>query len=212
MGIVLEDDCLPHPDFFPYCKELLLKYKDVDKVKWITGSNFHVPDGESDTSYYFSAYNHVWGWASWKRVWREYHFDLNDFDKKEVYRKVDQYFDSLRERCYWKNRFLIIRNHKVAAKSRISAWDYQAKFSMWMKDGLSIIPKRNLIKNIGFGDNATHTIKRSMKFETEPLLPLKFNDEIVQDKVLDLKYHNKIIYKPLWKYPLLHIKYLIESL
>ena len=83
---------------------------------------------------------------------------------------------------------------------------------MWMKDGLSIIPKRNLIKNIGFGDNATHTIKRSMKFETEPLLPLKFNDEIVQDKVLDLKYHNKIIYKPLWKYPLLHIKYLIESL
>lgn len=211
MGIILEDDCLPHPDFFPYCKELLLKYKDVDKVKWISGSNFGIKIENADLSYYFSANIFVWGWASWKRVWKDFHYDLNDFDKKEVFAKIDSYFDSLGQRCYCKNRFLIIRSKKVAAKRRINSWAYPATFSIWMKDGLSIVPQKNLIKNIGFGDDATHTTSNAIIFETEPILPLEFNEEIVQDKMSDLQYYKRIIYKPLWKYPLLHIKYLIEK-
>lgn len=81
MGIVLEDDCLPHPDFFQYCKELLIKYKDVDKVKFISGTNFDIKSNQTDASYYFSAYIHVWGWASWRRVWKDYHYNLSDFQK-----------------------------------------------------------------------------------------------------------------------------------
>ncbi|HNY63379.1 MAG TPA: nucleotide-diphospho-sugar transferase [Bacteroidales bacterium] len=212
MGIVLEDDCLPHPDFFPYCQELLLKYKDVDQVKWISGSNINVKDKNLDSSYYFSAYNHVWGWASWKRVWQDYHYDLNDFDKKEVYAKIDNYFDSLGARCYWKNRFLIIRSKKVALKRGINTWDYQATFSIWMKDGLTILPQNNLIKNIGFGEDATHISTTDLVFETEPILPLKHNEEIAQYKILDLKCYKEAFYKPLWKYPLLYVKYLIDLL
>ena len=212
MGIVLEDDCLPHPDFFPYCKELLLKYKDVDQIKCISGGNHNIKSEKIASSYRFSAYNYVWGWASWSRVWREYHYNLNDFDKKEIYGKIDNYFDTLGERLYWKNRFLIIRNQKVARRRGINSWAYPATFSIWMKDGLSIVPQKNLIKNIGFGDDATHTTSNAIIFETEPILPLEFNEEIVQDKMSDLQYYKRIIYKPLWKYPLLHIKYLIESL
>lgn len=210
MGIVLEDDCLPHPDFFPYCKELLLKYKDEDQIKWISGNNYQIQSKETDASYYFSAYNHVWGWASWKRVWKDYHYDLNDFNKNEVYEKINHYFESLGERWYWKNRFQIIRNQKIAIKRGINTWDYQATFSIWMKNGLSILPQKNLISNIGFGNDATHTSSKKLTFSTDFIFPLYHNKIQLQDKNVDYIYYKKYIYKPLWKYPLLKFKLLIE--
>lgn len=212
MGIVLEDDCLPHPDFFQYCKELLLKYKDTEIIKWISGNNFELQSKNTTASYYYSAYNHVWGWASWRRFWKDYHYNLNDFSKREVYKKIEKYFITLGERLYWKNRLQIIKNKKIAQKRGINTWDYQATFSMWMKNGLSILPQKNLISNIGFGVDATHTSTKQLAFTTKPILPLHHNPAIIQDKKVDYEYYKNFIYKPLWKYPLLKIKLLIESI
>jgi len=212
MGIVLEDDCLPHPDFFGYCRELLFKYKDSDKIHWIAGNNFDISSRLTDASYYYSAYNHVWGWASWRRVWKDYHYEISDFSKKEICHKIDNYFNTLGERLYWKNRFQIIKNKKIAQKRGINTWDYQATFSMWMKNGLSILPQKNLISNIGFGVDATHTSTKQLTFTTKPILPIEHNLEIIQDKKVDYQYYKNFIYKPLWKYPLLKIKLLIESI
>jgi len=212
MGIVLEDDCLPHPDFFPYCKDLLLKYKDVDQIKWISGNNCNIKSSKTDSSYYFSAYNHVWGWASWKRVWNDYHFEVADFKKKLVYKKIDQYFFTLSERLFWKNRYEIIAHKKVREKRKINTWDYQATFSIWIKDGISIIPQSNLITNIGFGIDSTHSFKNNLYFKTDSILPIRHNEKFNIDHEADLLFYKNIIYKPLWKYPLLWIKTWMEKL
>ena len=211
MGITLEDDCLPHPDFFPYCEELLIKYKNNETIKWIAGSNYNFFNNDTNYSYIFSKYPFVTGWASWKRVWSDYHYDINVFSKKEMYKKIDENFSTLGERLYWKNRFEIIRNPKIAKKRGISAWDYQNLFSIWMKDGLTIIPQKNLVTHIGIGPDATHVSSSDMSFPSFPILPLIHNETINQNKKVDLLYYKKMIYKPLWKYPLLWIKTWLEK-
>ena len=213
MGIVLEDDCIPHSDFFPYCKELLFKYQKVEQIKWIAGNNCNIESKLSHASYYFSKYPHVWGWASWRRVWKDYKFDLNGFPKNEIFEKIDSIFSTCGEKLFWKNRFEIMKSNKVAKKRGISAWDYQNVFSMWMKDGLAILPQKNLITNIGFGSDATHTItNNNQSIPSFPILPIIHNFNIIQDKEADLLYYKNFVYKPLWKYPLLKVKLLIDKL
>lgn len=211
MGIVLEDDCLPHSDFFPFCKELLLQYQDMDQVKWISGNNCNIKSNKTDSSYYFSAYNHVWGWASWRRVWNEYHYDISEFNKRSIYKNINYYFHTLSERLFWKNRFQIISNEKVRKKRKINTWDYQSTFSIWMKNGVSIIPQSNLITNIGFGEDSTHTFNNKLQFQFKPILPILHNPVIKIDHEADRQFYKNIIYKPLWKYPLLGIKTWLEK-
>src|SRR5512139_3287315 len=71
-AIILEDDCLPHPTFFRFCEELLERYRDDERIGMISGDNFQLGQKRTDASYYFSRYNHIWGWASWRRAWRHY--------------------------------------------------------------------------------------------------------------------------------------------
>ena len=81
-GIILEDDCLPHPDFFPYCAALLKQYRDDERVFHVGGNNFQPKSRVMAESYYFSRYNHIWGWATWKRAWDRYRAEfegLEDF-------------------------------------------------------------------------------------------------------------------------------------
>jgi hypothetical protein len=73
-GIILEDDCIPDPSFFPFCSELLRFYRDVPEVMHISGNNFQYGRRRGTASYYFSRYPHVWGWASWRRAWQHYDF------------------------------------------------------------------------------------------------------------------------------------------
>lgn len=205
MGIILEDDCLPHEDFFPYCEELLIKYKDDERISIISGNNYEI-NGNTDASYFFSACSHIWGWASWQRVWTNYQYDINVFKKKELNKKIRKYGSTLEERMYWYYRATIVRSNKAMKKRRINTWDYQAVFSYWMKDYLAILPQKCLITNIGFMEGATHTntYSKDNSFKFNSIMPLKYNDNVVRDTKADTEYYLRFTRKKLWKYCLLY--------
>ena len=110
---------------------------------------------------------------------------------------------------YWKNRYEIISNEKIRKRRKINTWDFQSTFSMWMKDGLAILPQKNLITNIGFGEDSTHQSKKTLILNTYNILPLVHNCQITHDKDADLKLYKSIYYKPLWKYYLWRLYFFI---
>lgn len=151
MGIILEDDCLPSQSFFWFCEELLEKYKDDMRVWHIGGSNFQNGIKRGDGDYYFSKYNHVWGWASWANRWRMYDRevkDLNLFIKEDL---ISTVFIDKKWQQKWIKLFYEVKNNKI------DTWDFQWQYSIWINSGLGILPNINLISNIGFNSDATHT-------------------------------------------------------
>lgn len=192
MGIILEDDCLPHSDFFPYCEELLLKYKDEEKIKVISGDNFQKGRKRGEQSYYFSAYPHIWGWASWKRTWKEYDYSLDSISKKEFRSILKDYFSNSFEREFWYDKFILSKKHYY------NTWDYQLSFCIWKNRGLNIIPNVNLITNIGFGNNSTHTNNPNSVYSNIPtnrILPLSFSNSIKRNNDADYFYFKNYNYK-----------------
>jgi hypothetical protein len=190
-GIILEDDILPHPDFFPYCEELLEKYRNVDEVRFISGRNYLFGEKVNTDSYYFSAFNHVWGWAGWRKTWEIYDFTLQSKEKKDFEEAIHYYFDDMNAIRFWKIMF-----QKMKYK-RIDTWDYQLTVSLWFNRALSIIPNTNLVQNIGFDTDATHTKKanpRVSEYKGDFIFPLKHPNAIVQNKKADtahvLNYEN----------------------
>lgn len=160
-GIILEDDCLPDLSFFPYCEELLLKYKDDDRIGHISGNCFLPNLVNKKYSYDFCSFSHIWGWASWRRVWKNYdvHFRYWEIAKHcSVMRH--SLFNSLREEIYFSS-FL---NDAIYEKRHINTWDTQYLFMLRVQRQLSIYPSVNLVKNIGLGDpHGTHTNKKNEK-------------------------------------------------
>jgi hypothetical protein len=150
-AIVLEDDCLPHPTFFRFCEELLERYRHDQRIMSIAGINLQFGRKRTDYSYYFSRYFHCWGWASWRRAWRR--FDVN----MALWSEIDDgkwLHDLLRDPSaarYWTGIF------QAAAAGQIDTWDYPFLFAHWVQGALSIIPAVNLVSNIGFRADATHT-------------------------------------------------------
>lgn len=163
-GIILEDDCLPDLSFFNYCELLLDRYKDNTNVMSISGDNFQNGIKRGEGSYYFSNIFHGWGWATWKRAWQ-----LNDYTMSEWPNFPK---DKLLEKCnddsicyeYW-NRILESVYQKTI---NADPWDYQFLFSIWLNDGVNIHPNVNLISNIGFGEDATHTSDSQHKLANLP--------------------------------------------
>lgn len=156
MGIILEDDCLPSQSFFGFCEELLYKFKDNRKIWHISGNNFQNGIKRGDADYYFSIYNHIWGWASWADRWKYYDILLKNMSDENFLINV---FDEKKSLKYWKAIFFKTQN-KLKTKD-LSWWDYQWTFTMWYHQGLAILPNTNLIQNIGFGADATHTTGES---------------------------------------------------
>lgn len=157
-GIVLEDDCLPEPSFFDYCDELLDRYRNDDRVMCISGDNFISSHWQPEHSYYFSRYAHIWGWASWARAWEHYRVDLAAPGDDRIEEVLERTFPgSARLRDHWEALLT-----EVAA-GRIDTWDYQWTYALWRKQGLSCVPRVNLISNIGFGAGATHTVHAESK-------------------------------------------------
>ncbi|MEY8768498.1 nucleotide-diphospho-sugar transferase [Francisella philomiragia] len=152
MGIILEDDCLPSQSFFWFCEELLQKYKNNKKIGMISGDNFQrgIKRGEAD--YYFSVYNHIWGWASWADRWVNYDVEIGNIDSNKF---IKELFADKKVVKYWTDILKSMKN------KCIDTWDYQWTFTLWNNKQLSILPNTNLISNIGFGEDATHTTKDS---------------------------------------------------
>jgi hypothetical protein len=151
-AIILEDDCLPHPDFFTFCQDMLNRYRNDNHVMHIGGNNFH-PHLPIQEGYHFSKYTYIWGWASWRRAWKAYDVTIQSWrvaaQANESF--INQNFSDVYERKYWMERF------NAVAAGEIDTWDYQWSYACWKQNGISIVPAKNLVSNIGFGADATHT-------------------------------------------------------
>lgn len=177
-GIILEDDCLPDPTFFQYCAELLLRYKDVEKIGVISGDQF-VKTEDLKTSYYFTNFPHLWGWATWRRVWINYDFNMKDWPAKRQTHLIRKKTRSSYYADKWKGIFDRVHDGKI------DTWDYQLVYMLWIKNQLCIAPKINLVTNVGFGTNATHTTNpkdtRYLVNSSSMSFPLSHPDHIRPD-------------------------------
>lgn len=150
-AIILEDDCVPDPTFFRFCQELLERYREDERVALISGDNFQFGRHHTDASYYFSRYNHIWGWASWRRAWKHYDRDIRFWPEIVKDDGLGQIAFSKQEAAYWTKAC-----QGVYDKS-IDTWDTQWTLTIFARGMSNILPSVNLIKNIGFGPDATHT-------------------------------------------------------
>ncbi len=151
-GIILEDDCVPHPDFFPYCTTLLERYRHDTRVWCISGNNFQNGQWRGDGSYYFSRYNHCWGWASWRRCWLHYDAELSQWPALRDSGLMEAIFDDPLERIYWSGIW-----QQLIDAGQPDTWDYQWTFTSIVNGGLATLPNCNLVGNVGFGPDGTHT-------------------------------------------------------
>lgn len=152
-AVVLEDDCVPRPEFLPFCDDLLAHYREDQRVGAIAGSNFQSRDVTQGRGYYFSRYPHCWGWATWKRAWSKYDHRMADWPEAKRSGWLGSLFDSPREMRYWEAIF-----DRVHA-GEIDSWAYRWTYTCWRQDLLTALPAANLVENIGFGVGATHTAR-----------------------------------------------------
>lgn len=151
-AIILEDDCLPDPSFFRFCQELLERYRHDQRIGMIGGVNFQFGRRRNNDSYYFSKYVHIWGWASWRDRWAgSYDVTLAKWPRIRDEGWLADMVGNSREAAYWQKIF--DRVHR----GEIDTWDYQWVFANWVEGRVSILPAVNMISNIGFDGNATHT-------------------------------------------------------
>jgi len=191
-GIIFEDDCLPDPSFFPFCEELLIRYKDDTRIGHISGNNFLPGIIEKDLSYDFSSCAHIWGWATWRRVWKNFDINLSFWDEQKAKRSF--LFCNKRAEIY----FSSFISDALTNKNNYSVWDTQYWFSLSLQNQLSIYPAVNLVTNIGLGDpNATHTTKNKNKLsipKTSLPFPLKHPAYTMANRRIDKLTFKKIFF------------------
>jgi hypothetical protein len=155
-AMILEDDCLPDPTFFRFCQEMLERYRHDRRVGMVSGANFQFGQGRVDDSYYFSKYSMIWGWGSWRDRWLgTYDVALEKWPRIRDENALADMVGSIREGQYWQKVFGKVH------RGEIDTWDYQWFFANFLEGRLSIVPAGNLISNIGYGKNATHTTRES---------------------------------------------------
>lgn len=155
-AIILEDDCLPDPTFFRFCQELLERYRHDQRIGMISGDNFQFGNRRNNDSYYFSKYVHIWGWASWRDRWvGSYDVSMAKWPRIRDEGWLADMVGNTREAAYWQKIF------ERVYRGEIDTWDYQWGFANLVEGRMSILPAVNMISNIGFDENATHTTSNS---------------------------------------------------
>ena len=153
-GIIIEDDVVPHPDFFQYASELLEKYKDDSSVRAIGSMNVD-RQRWGDGSYYFSMMNrNLCAWAAWKRAWNSFDIEMKGISRHRLSQALRKYGCGILEREYWCDRLDEVHKDGCDGKS----WDMQFFMSIWINHGKGIIPNVNLSSNIGTVGEATHAM------------------------------------------------------
>jgi len=180
-AIVLEDDCIPHPSFFPFCEQLLDRYADTQKVSMISGDNAHGHVAEP-YGYYWSRYTLIWGWATWARAWKSYNHGQTLWPAARDSHFLSYLFRSKTAVAYWTQ---VMQQNYEGGNSWARVW----MFSNWIAESVCAVAGRNLVSNIGFGETATHTKwAKSMRAfpKTQPIqTPLSHPPKIVPDDAGD---------------------------
>lgn len=182
-AIILEDDCLPHPTFFRYCEELLDKYRLDTRISQINGVNLQSNFCEGDDSYYFSKNNHIWGWATWADRWRGfYDVTIKSWPRMKEVGLINNLFQTSKEIQYWYKIFDTVH------QSKLDTWDYQWVLASWSQGRLAIMPSQDLILNIGFGPDATHTTEVGLLSNlnvVEMNFPLRHPQWVYPNRILE---------------------------
>jgi hypothetical protein len=182
-GIILEDDCLPVASFFPYCRELLEHYRNSPQIMQINGTNLFSPEKSVNPtySYTFSRCPILWGWATWRRAWQQYDISMTHLDDLINIPRTEALFSNEK---YLK---FLIKHCKHIRDKNVDTWDAQWQYTLMYNGGYAITPYTNLVENIGFGPDATHT--NDSKYigipTTKLVTPLKHPPIIVADKRAD---------------------------
>lgn len=151
-AIILEDDCLPDPSFFPYCAQLLERYRDCAQVGIISGFNPMQNYFPFPYSYYFTKIVLIWGWATWRRTWQKYDEEMVSWPRVRDDGLLGLIWKNQKARQMWTAIF-----ESMYSGIGPNAWSYNLVYSSWIRNWLNIVPSRNLIQNIGFDQDATHT-------------------------------------------------------
>jgi hypothetical protein len=207
-AIILEDDCVPHPTFFRFCEELLEKYRYDTRISSISGQNVQFGRKRTNYSYYFSIYNHCWGWASWRRAWQYYDLYMKLWPEIKAGSFLKNILMDSRSVQYWSKIFDSVYNNPLGI-----TWDYQWTFACWLQSSLGIISNGNLISNIGFGSDSTHfTENQENSYNNMPTeemkFPLKHPPFIFKDVQADT-FTQKTLFK---EYPLQSLKLSIKKI
>jgi hypothetical protein len=194
-AIILEDDCLPDPSFFPFCEELLERYRDDTRVAIISGNNL-LGNRTSPYSYYFSKYPYIWGWATWKRAWKYYNLEINLWTEIKSGNWLENILTNKKAVKYWEKIFQNTYDGKAT-----TIWDYQWTFACLINNFLSIVPNVNLISNIGFGQSSTHTKDSDNKLSNLPTqevnFPLVHPPFMINDRKADILADETVFGTPL---------------
>ena len=175
-AIILEDDCVPDLSFFPFCEELLERYADDPNIGMVSGDNFQNGVYKTADSYYFSRFCHIWGWATWRRAWKKMDVNMTTWPEIRKTKWLAETIGRGPQKHFWSTWFDdAFRGDAGAMKT----WDVAWTYSCWRHEMRCIIPELNLVKNIGFGINSTHT-REGSKWETmyasTILFPLRHPD------------------------------------
>ncbi len=151
-GIILEDDCCPDISFFHFCETLLERYRNDKRIMHINGINFQDGQTRGNGAFYFSILSNVWGWATWKRAWDLYDVDVRSFPAIKEMNLIMSLFPEFSMQRFW------LRKFESAYQNGVNTWDIQWQYAMSTNNGLAIVPNKNLVSNIGFSADATHTM------------------------------------------------------
>ncbi len=187
-GVILEDDCVPDPSFLAYCADALARHRDDEQVMSVLGTRFAPPVETQRASYSFTRLFSPWGWASWRRAWQRYELQLGDWRAKlPEYGRPLPSFPSSSNRCWARKLDGVAPRGKELRVPH--TWDYQWSFAHMRHDGLCVLPKQNLVSNIGVGPGATHTGRESVWLNFprgSATLPLIAPDTIESDRAAEL--------------------------
>ena len=211
--IVLEDDDVPSQSFFRFCKEMLDRYEDDPRVWMIAGFNAEEKTEDAQADYFFTTVFSIWGWASWRRVvdtWDEKYSWLDDKNT------VERFEEMARKRQLRKDFLPMCRDHR---ESGIAYYETIFWSSMLLNNALAIMPKQNMVNNLGVSAESTHftanlsTIpSRLRRMFTMPRYDIEFPLQH-PDKVEENTAYKTRIYKiNAWGYPLIKIRYSLEEL
>ena len=185
VAIILEDDCLPIDDFFPFCAEALEKYRFDSRVMQISGNCFVPLSDLNCDRYYFSTLNDIWGWATWKRAWELFERGVPEHDTSELKKKLNGYFPK-REISRWFTRYVV-----EATASDSQVWSTLWTLTLVKNQGYSLVPQTNLVRNVGFSGDATHMTDEAFhiydKFKPRPILSRTYPMEILANRELDIQ-------------------------
>lgn len=212
-GIILEDDIVPDMDFYDYCDYMLEKYRNSDLIQQITGWNYLNKNKNINYkySYYYSCITSSWGWCTWKKIWIDFDVSMKGIVWNNIKEKlIKKGFPSYSIR-YYKYIFDRVKEEIYG----LNTWDYQFLFNMIDKDRYSISPTYNMINNVGFGKDATHTTKNGFKIDNkyQPIFPLIEPNVIGHCSYLDImRVKDENIKMTLFSYLIKNIRIYLHSL